>query len=77
MRFPGDHSVRQVADGSFKFLVGDRIIFRSHGRVATRQRGFARRHGSLTPLHFAVGNTIGVLRERSATNEQNARNNCL
>ena len=35
-----------------------------------RKRGFARRYGSLTPLHFAVGNAVGVLREGGGANEK-------
>ena len=64
MRSPGDDCIGQVADGSFKFLVRDGVIFRSHRGLAPRQRGFAFRYASLTPLHFAVGNAVGVLRKR-------------
>ncbi|HXO93333.1 MAG TPA: hypothetical protein VN825_04315, partial [Candidatus Acidoferrum sp.] len=64
MRFSRNDCVRQIADGSFKFLVRDAVILRFHGGLAARQRGFAVRYGSLTPLNLAVGNVVGVLRKR-------------
>ena len=63
MRSPGDDCVGQIGDGRFKFLVRDSVILRSQGGFAPRKRGFALWYGSLTPLHFAVGNVFGVLRE--------------
>ncbi len=63
MRAPGDDCVRQIADGSLKFLVRDGVIPRSQGGLTARQRGFARRYGGLTPLHFAVSDAVHVLRE--------------
>ena len=70
MRSPGDDCVGQIANGSLKFLVRDSVILRTHGGLAPGKRGFARRYGSLSPLHFAVGNVVGVLRERGGGEEK-------
>src|SRR5262245_48158581 len=59
--FPGDDRVRQIADGGLKLLVRDSVILRYDGGLAPSERGFAFRYASLSPLHFAVGNAVGVL----------------
>ena len=70
VRSPGDDCVGQIANGSFKFLVRDGVILRTHGGLAPAKRGFARRYASLSPLHFAIGNAVGVLRERGGAGEE-------
>ncbi len=61
MRSPRDDCVGQIGNGSFKFLVRDGVILRTQGGLAPGKRGFARRYGSLPPLHFELGNAVGVL----------------
>jgi hypothetical protein len=73
VRSPGNDRVGQIGDGSFKFLVRDGVIPRPQGGFAPGKRGFALWYGSLTPLHFAVGNVFGVLRERGSASEQTDR----
>jgi hypothetical protein len=77
VRSPGDHCVRQISDGGLKFLVRDSVIPRSQGGLAARKRGFACRYGSLTPLHFAIGNTVGVLCKCCGAKQKDGKDNCL
>jgi hypothetical protein len=71
--FPGDDRVGQIGDGSLKFLVRDGVISRFQGGFASRKGGFAVRYASLTPLHFALGDVIGVLCKRAAAKDEEAR----
>ena len=63
VRSPGNDGVRQIGYGRLEFLERDGVIPRPQGGLAPGKRGFARRYSRLTPLHFAVGNVFGVLRE--------------
>src|SRR5262249_23877102 len=63
VRFPGNDRVRQIADGGLTFLVRRGVILRSDSGLAPGERGLACRYASLSPLHFAVSNAIGILRK--------------
>jgi hypothetical protein len=77
VRSAGDDCVGQIAYGSFKFLIRHGVIFRIHGGLAPCKCGFPGWYGRLTPLHFAVGNAVAVLRERSGAKENDGRDNCV
>ena len=63
VRAARDDCVGQIGDGGLKFLVRHGVISRFHGGFASRKGSLALWYASLTPLHFALGDVIGVLRE--------------
>ncbi len=58
VRFSRNYSIRQIEKCGPEFFVRDGEIFRLHRSFAARQGCFALRDGALTPLHFALGDSI-------------------
>ena len=53
--------------------MGDGVIFRLHGGLAPRERGFALWYGALAALNFALSDRLTALRKAGRAKNQHAR----